>query len=175
MVACKGCEALNSLDSVFCKRCGLGLPEESIGQAQEKLEELLKEGFAIFNEGRTDEAMMVAEAVLSDTRTGRRSYGDFAVLYRTNAQSRVLEEAFLTLRIPHVLHDELRTKLGGDNPDAKLRDWYEELDAEVERSKEPIPDVFKWLRPKFEQWATASVKASSHSELVKMLEAGSGR
>lgn len=50
-----------------------------------------------------DEAMMVAEAVLADTRTGRRSYGDFAVLYRTNAQSRVLEEAFITLRIPHIL------------------------------------------------------------------------
>jgi DNA helicase II / ATP-dependent DNA helicase PcrA len=50
-----------------------------------------------------DEAMMVAEAILQDTRNGRRSYGEFAVLYRTNAQSRVLEEAFLTLRIPHVL------------------------------------------------------------------------
>lgn len=50
-----------------------------------------------------DEAMMVADSVLADTRTGRRKYGDFAVLYRTNAQSRVLEEAFLTLRIPHVL------------------------------------------------------------------------
>jgi DNA helicase-2/ATP-dependent DNA helicase PcrA len=50
-----------------------------------------------------DEAMMVAEAILADTRSGRRTYGDFAVLYRTNAQSRVLEEAFLTLRVPHVL------------------------------------------------------------------------
>jgi DNA helicase-2/ATP-dependent DNA helicase PcrA len=50
-----------------------------------------------------DEAMMVAEAVLKDTRLGRRSYGDFAVLYRTNAQSRVLEEAFLNMRIPHML------------------------------------------------------------------------
>lgn len=50
-----------------------------------------------------DEAMMVAEAVMGDARTGRRQYRDFAVLYRTNAQSRVLEEAFLTLRIPHML------------------------------------------------------------------------
>ena len=50
-----------------------------------------------------DEAMNVAEAILADTRSGRRRYRDFAVLYRTNAQSRVLEEAFLTLRIPHVL------------------------------------------------------------------------
>ena len=50
-----------------------------------------------------DEGMMVAEAILRDTRLGRRHYSDFAVLYRTNAQSRVMEEAFLTLRIPHIL------------------------------------------------------------------------
>jgi len=50
-----------------------------------------------------DEGMLVAERILQDTRTGRRRFGDFAVLYRTNAQSRVMEEAFLTMRIPHVL------------------------------------------------------------------------
>lgn len=50
-----------------------------------------------------DEAMMVADYVLRDVRTGRRNYRDFAVLYRTNTQSRVVEEAFLTLRIPHLL------------------------------------------------------------------------
>ena len=58
----------------------------------------------IFGAGtERDEAMAVAERVLLDTRAGRRTYRDFAVLYRTNSQSRVLEEAFLTLRIPHVL------------------------------------------------------------------------
>lgn len=50
-----------------------------------------------------DEAMMAAESILRDVRTGRRKWSDFAVLYRTNAQSRVVEEAFLTTRIPHVL------------------------------------------------------------------------
>ncbi len=50
-----------------------------------------------------DEGMTVADAILRDVRTGRRKYGDFSVLYRTNAQSRVMEEAFLTMRIPHVL------------------------------------------------------------------------
>lgn len=50
-----------------------------------------------------DEAMTVADAIQRDVQTGRRKYGDFAVLYRTNAQSRVMEEAFLTLRIPHQL------------------------------------------------------------------------
>lgn len=50
-----------------------------------------------------DEGMMVADRILKDTRNGRRKFADFAVLYRTNAQSRVMEEAFLTTRIPHVL------------------------------------------------------------------------
>lgn len=50
-----------------------------------------------------DEAMMVADAILKEVRMGRRKFGEHAVLYRTNAQSRVIEEAFLNMRIPHVL------------------------------------------------------------------------
>lgn len=50
-----------------------------------------------------DEAMIVCDQILKDRRTGRRSLSDFAILYRTNAQSRVLEEALLTMRIPHIL------------------------------------------------------------------------
>ncbi len=50
-----------------------------------------------------DEGMLIADRIMQDIRTSRRRYGDFAVLYRTNAQSRVMEEAFLTMRIPHML------------------------------------------------------------------------
>ncbi len=50
-----------------------------------------------------DEGMMIADRVVRDVRSGRRKFRDFAIIYRTNAQSRVMEEAFLTLRIPHVL------------------------------------------------------------------------
>ncbi|MEI8281556.1 MAG: 3'-5' exonuclease [Armatimonadota bacterium] len=50
-----------------------------------------------------EEAMNVAAQILGDVQRGRRQYKDFAVLYRTNAQSRVVEEAFLTNRIPHLL------------------------------------------------------------------------
>lgn len=50
-----------------------------------------------------DEAKVVADAVLREQRSGRRKFGEMALLYRTNAQSRVLEEAFLAMRIPHVL------------------------------------------------------------------------
>lgn len=50
-----------------------------------------------------DEAMIVTDAVLRSVRTGHRRFSDFAILYRTNAQSRVVEEAMLTMRVPHVL------------------------------------------------------------------------
>ncbi|MEM4407806.1 MAG: UvrD-helicase domain-containing protein [Candidatus Caldarchaeum sp.] len=50
-----------------------------------------------------DEAILVADTILQEVRSGKRNLRDFAVLYRTNAQSRILEETFLMLRIPHVL------------------------------------------------------------------------
>lgn len=50
-----------------------------------------------------DEAMFVADAIASTVRSGGRKYVDYAVLYRTNAQSRVFEEAFMMMRIPHAL------------------------------------------------------------------------
>ena len=52
-----------------------------------------------------DEAVFIVTTVnqlLSDSVTGL-TYSDFAILYRTNAQSRVLEEAFLHLGIPYTL------------------------------------------------------------------------
>lgn len=55
-----------------------------------------------------DEAMIVADAITRDVNAGRRKWSDFAVLYRTNAQSRAFEDAFLMLRIPHVLVGGIR-------------------------------------------------------------------
>lgn len=48
-----------------------------------------------------DEARWVAERITSQIQAENRSYKDFAVFYRINAQSRVIEETFQTLRIPH--------------------------------------------------------------------------
>jgi DNA helicase II / ATP-dependent DNA helicase PcrA len=52
-------------------------------------------------EARTehDEASYIVQTILQSGRT----FADFAVLYRTNAQSRVLEESFLHAGIPYVL------------------------------------------------------------------------
>lgn len=48
-----------------------------------------------------DEAMYVALDI--ERKKNNLSYSDFSVLYRTNAQSRVIEEAFLHAGIPYVL------------------------------------------------------------------------
>jgi DNA helicase II / ATP-dependent DNA helicase PcrA len=46
-----------------------------------------------------DEAMFITQTIL----LSGKSFSDFAVLYRTNAQSRVLEEAFLHNGVPYTL------------------------------------------------------------------------
>jgi len=48
-----------------------------------------------------EEARLVAERVASHVAIGARKYGDFAILYRTNAQSYTLERAFLQSHVPY--------------------------------------------------------------------------
>lgn len=61
------------------------------------------------------------------------------------------------LRVPHVLHEEFRSKLGGLDPHQRLVDWYEQVNIYAETTGEPIPDVFEWLRPRFKTWASDQV------------------
>ncbi|WP_155286477.1 DNA helicase PcrA [Lacticaseibacillus zhaodongensis] len=48
-----------------------------------------------------DEAYFIIKEIEKMKRTGDYNFGDFAVLYRTNAQSRSVEEAFLKSSIPY--------------------------------------------------------------------------
>ncbi len=50
-----------------------------------------------------EEAMLVASRIGTQTQIGARRAHDFAVLYRTNAQSYTLERAFLQLHIPYTI------------------------------------------------------------------------
>jgi DNA helicase-2/ATP-dependent DNA helicase PcrA len=48
-----------------------------------------------------EEAMLVADRISAQVAIGARQFDDFAVLYRTNAQSYTLERAFLQMRVPY--------------------------------------------------------------------------
>ncbi len=50
-----------------------------------------------------EEAAYVVDAIASMVARGEAEPGDFALMYRTNAQSRVLEEAFLRANLPYRL------------------------------------------------------------------------
>ncbi len=51
----------------------------------------------------SEEAMTVASRIAAQVSIGARNYGEFAVLYRMNAQSFALERAFMQMRIPYQL------------------------------------------------------------------------
>lgn len=64
------------------------------------------------------------------------------------------------LEVPHKLHRDFSALLGGDNPDAVLRAWYADIDAELERTKEPIaPTVWKFLEARFKVFMEGRVTA----------------
>lgn len=50
-----------------------------------------------------DEAMLIANVIQTGVAEGGRKYGHYAILFRTNAQSREFEEVFRSARIPHVV------------------------------------------------------------------------
>ena len=54
-----------------------------------------------------DEANFICQKILEGVRDGR-SYADFAILYRMNAQSRVLEGTLLNYGIPHKVYGGFR-------------------------------------------------------------------
>ena len=52
----------------------------------------------------TEEAVMIVSEILDRMRTARAEYQDFAILYRTNAQSRALEEQLRRRNIPYMIY-----------------------------------------------------------------------
>lgn len=48
-----------------------------------------------------DEAEYIADEIIRGVQSGERNYGDCAVLYRTNAQARLLEEQMVSRSVPY--------------------------------------------------------------------------
>ena len=51
-----------------------------------------------------EEALLIASGILSRIQSERAEYQDFAILYRTNAQSRALEEALRRRNLPYMIY-----------------------------------------------------------------------
>lgn len=74
------------------------------GRKEKRLWTSNEEGEKIFfNEYQNeyDEAFQVVDEIYRNVSMGKAKYNDFAILYRTNAQSRVLEEKFIARSIPY--------------------------------------------------------------------------
>lgn len=52
-------------------------------------------------QSESDESHFIVSKIIEDVEAGKREYADFAVLYRTNAQSRSIEDGFLKSNIPY--------------------------------------------------------------------------
>lgn len=52
-------------------------------------------------EDQDDEANIILDQIKQYVTSGQYNYGDMAILYRTNAQSRAFEETFIKNKIPH--------------------------------------------------------------------------
>lgn len=81
-----------------------GVIANNVGRKAKRLWTENEEGEKIaFHQFETgfDEADYVAKDIRSKVREGMYHYGDCAVLYRTNAQSRFFEERFITASIPY--------------------------------------------------------------------------
>ena len=51
--------------------------------------------------GEKHEAEIVVKKIESTTKDGASQYSDWAILYRTNGQSRLIEEALIRKQIPY--------------------------------------------------------------------------
>ena len=51
-----------------------------------------------------EEALLIASSILSRVQSEKAEYQDFAILYRTNAQSRALEEALRRRNLPYMIY-----------------------------------------------------------------------
>lgn len=60
-------------------------------------------------EDSEDEAVYIAKDILEEIKKDHVKYTDFAVIYRTNIQSRALVDVFMDIRIPFVVKDAVVT------------------------------------------------------------------
>lgn len=86
---------LNAANSVIANN--VGRKSKTLWTANDEGKKI---DFEQFNTG-CEEADYIARDIAGGVRNGDYHYGDYAVLYRTNAQSRLFEERFIVSNIPY--------------------------------------------------------------------------
>lgn len=66
MVTCASCQTKNTLDSRFCRGCGLALDVDAVAAQRAKAAAIVAEGQQLFGAGRIEEARVLANQVVSD-------------------------------------------------------------------------------------------------------------
>lgn len=89
---------VNAANTVIARNEGR-IPKQcvSMGEAGEKIH-------VVSSYTEQEEAMQIASAILMRMRMEHAEYEDFAILYRTNSQSRALEEQLRRRNIPYMIY-----------------------------------------------------------------------
>lgn len=85
--------------------------ENNTKRKLKKLKPTISEGekIKVFKSGNPDEeALFVCNEIIRIVKSKGYDYGDFGILYRTNAQSRIFEDIFVRNNIPHKIVGNLR-------------------------------------------------------------------
>lgn len=127
-----------------------------------------------------DEAMWIAEEIRTRVQEGSLSHEDVAVLYRTNAQSRALEDAFLRLDIPYQIVGGVRFYERREIQDvlAYLRLISNPRDTAAFQRIVNVPrrGIGKTSQDRFLQWTTmqglSALEGLAHLDTIPDLPAG---
>lgn len=106
MIACKVCQTHNGIDAKFCKSCGQALPEDAIQEALQRHEQMIAEGYTLFNAGRTEDAILVATAAVEENSNSVNALSLLGMCYERTGQFAEALECF--------------EKVLGQNPDSAL-------------------------------------------------------
>lgn len=94
MITCNLCQTANGLDSKFCKNCGTALSDQALREASDKFDKTVQEGYALFNQGRTAEATLVAQSLVRDNPKSANAYSLLGMCYERSGQLAEALEAF---------------------------------------------------------------------------------
>jgi tetratricopeptide (TPR) repeat protein len=94
MISCKHCQTQNGLDAKFCKNCGQALPDDQLQEAVQKHEQMVSEGYTLFNAGRTEDAMTIALAAVSENPNSSNAQSLLGMCYERTGQLTEALECF---------------------------------------------------------------------------------